>query len=252
MNVSATFHDHADSSYNEIEVLQLLLLTVLFFVGIFGNLLAIYIFLQKKGEWRRRFDTLLMLLAILDFSSSLFVPSTFIYVVVTHFSEWDFGEIGCKVFLSIGPVNITMSHGILLLIAYERYRSMSNPLGRSLKGQYVVIWLIGTFFVSLLIVSPYTTALEVVKNSDYKTNTCLPSAQKERNVFIFALANLFRDLIASTCIISLCVVTARVINTGTILTTSNVSNGKRNENTKKATKMLIVVACVFSCCVIKA
>lgn len=237
------------SSYNETEILQIFLLIPVLLIGTVGNLIAVFVFGWQKRNTRKRFETLLLLLAICDFLASLVSPPTFIYAIATHFNQWDFGYVGCKLFLSIGPANVTISHGILVLISYERYRSIANPFGVSIKRPFFILWLVTTLIISLLIVAPYTYSLEIVSDDVYGTNTCNPTKTRHEATIIFALGNVLRDVIASISIITFGIFTTKRMKVGRLII-SQIIVQKREKNTAKATKMLIVVATLFSICVI--
>lgn len=233
-----------------LELAQIVCLILISVIGIVGNQVVIYVFGWKKRNSRRRFETLLLLLAICDFVASLVDPPAFIYAIATHFSQWHFGFIGCKLILSTGPANITISQGILVLISYERYRSVANPLGETLKKSFFILWLICTLLLSIILVSPYTYSLEIVIDANYSMNTCAPSGTKLNAFYIFAIGNISRDLVASLSLVVLGVMTTRMMKQAKILTHQTSSIKKRRQNTTKATKMLVVVACVFTICII--
>lgn len=242
---------HQSHKRQAIEIIQLALLIPVLIIGTVGNQLAIFVFGWKKRRTRKRFETLLLLLALCDFLASSIAPPLFIYAILTHFNAWHFGYLGCKVFLCIGPVNVTISHGILVLIAYERYRSVANPLGDTVRKSIFYSSVLAIFLVSLILVAPYSYSLEIFQNANFSMNTCVPRYTKRQATHVFAVGNVCRDVIASVSIISLGVRTARKMNSGKRkLIVDLCSRKKRRRATEKATKMLIVVAALFSVCVI--
>ena len=88
---------------------------------------------------------------------------------------------------------ITLSLGILLLVAYERYKVISNPfqIKRLYKG-LISGWLSIIYFVSVLLVTPYALALKIVNYKKRRIHTCTPNNMDLQ--FFFAIGNVTRDI----------------------------------------------------------
>ena len=239
-----TTHSNHFPHYNTIELIQLISLSIILGIGTLGNQIVVYIFGWKKRRRRKPFESLLLILAIFDIFESIVTPSAFIYATATHFQKWHFGYAGCKVLLSFGPANITISQGILVLISYERYRMIANPYAKKMPKDYICIWLICTTFVSILLVAPYTYSLEVVSDTFYHVHTCTPSPKKFNAFYINSVGNTIRDFAAS---ISMAIL-------GKLTVKKLIQNSRHfrasKGNIAKPRKMLLVVICVFSLCVI--
>lgn len=241
-----------DERLTPIEVFTTVMLVLLFFIGTIGNVLTIWVFLIKKKRKRKRFELLLSVLAITDLFSAIFIPLLFLYGTITKYNRWDMGYMGCKLISSLFPVSVSFSQGILLLISYDRYRSMSNPFGKPIRGTFIAMWIVVSFIISCALVSPYYYALELVTSLTYGINTCAASPAKFKQLYIYSWCNILRDVVATVALVVLGSMTNRALKSngaGALFGSVSAFN-KRRRNANKARKMLIVVACVFSMCVI--
>ncbi|XP_066921227.1 12-(S)-hydroxy-5,8,10,14-eicosatetraenoic acid receptor-like [Clytia hemisphaerica] len=232
-----------------IELFTATMLVMLFVIGTVGNLLTLWVFLVKKKRNRKRFELLLSGLAVTDLFSSITVPSLFLYGTLTQFKRWDFGHFGCKFISSLFPASVTLSQGILILISYDRYRSMSSPFGQRISRTFIGSWIVASILIACALVSPYYYALELVRSPEYGIDTCIPTPYKFKQVFIYSVGNIVRDFVATIALVILGVMTNKSLKVGALLGGVKAFK-KRQENANKARKMLIVVACVFSFCVI--
>ena len=216
-----------------------------FLTGALGNSLIVYILGWKKRKERNTYERFLLILSITDLLSSFIVPLLFMYGTITKFMQWDFGYVGCKILVSVLPITVTLSHGILILISYERYRATTNPLGSSFRKFFINLWMLITLCIAFLIVSPYAYSLTIDK--DYGGG-CLPSHFLSNQ--IFALGSLLRDIIATIALIILSGKTTNAIRkSDTVRSLSSINHRRYSKRTKK---MLTVLVCVFSTCVIPA
>ena len=240
-----------EESLTPLDMFTAVMLLLLFFIGTIGNVLTIWVFMIKKKRKRKRFELLLSVLAITDLFSAIFVPLLFLYGTLTKYNRWDMGYLGCKLISSLFPVSVSLSQGILILISYDRYRSMSNPFGSPIRGTFIIVWIATSFVISCALVSPYYYALELVSSPAYGINTCAPSPYKFNQYYIYSCGNILRDVIATVALIVLGIMTNKSLKSkqGTLFSSLSAFN-KRQRNANKARKMLIVVACVFSVCVI--
>lgn len=234
-----------------IDLFTATMLVLLFFIGTIGNALTIWVFMIKKKRKRKRFELLLSVLAITDLFSSIFIPLLFLYGTLTKYKRWDMGYLGCKLISSLFPVSVSLSQGILILISYDRYRSMSNPFGNPIRGTFIGAWIAISLAISCVLSLPYYHALELVSSPEYGINTCAPSPAKLDHIHLYSCGNILRDIIATVALVVLGVLTNRSLksNQSTLFSSLSAFN-KRQRNANKARKMLIVVACVFSLCVV--
>ena len=251
------------TTYLPAEIVNIIALIIPCLTGTIGNILVIYIFAWKKRKHRKPFEALLSILAVVDLFASIVVPTLFLYAAITKYRRWDFGYVGCKLVSSFFPLSVTLSQGILVLISYERYRTIKDPFGVNglpMQRSFIVIWLLVTLLVAMILVSPYVYVLELVSSTVYKIHTCMPSSRKQDTLLIYSIGNVLRDLTATASMIVLGLLSNRVLrekNTAMCCNDGNSSGEterrfqiSRRQNLEKARGMLVVVVCVFSICVI--
>ncbi|XP_066932464.1 type-1 angiotensin II receptor B-like [Clytia hemisphaerica] len=240
-------------TYLPSEILNIIALVIPCLLGTFGNLLVTYVFMWKKRRMRKPFESLLSILAVVDMFASMVVPVLFIYGAITKYRRWHFGYIGCKMISSFFPISVTLSQGILVLISYERYKSIKAPFERSLRQSFILVWMLITFVIGLILVSPYVYVLELVTSDQYGINTCIPSEKETSIMLLYSIGNVIRDFGATFVMITLGRMSNNVLkrsNTQLNADMTQFTDGPRCRNMEKARKMLIVVVIVFSTCVI--
>lgn len=260
---STTSNISTSKNYLPAEIVNIVALIIPCLSGTIGNLLVIYIFAWKKRKHRKPFEVLLSILAAVDLFASMVVPTLFLYGAVTKYRRWDFGYVGCKIISSFFPVSVTLSQGILVLISYERYRTIKDPFGingRPMQRGFILLWLLVTLFIAMILVSPYVYVLELVSSTAYNIHTCMPSSRRQDTLLIYSVGNVVRDCTATTFMIILGVLSNQVLRdkNPAMYYNDGGSCGKektrfqiyRRRNLEKARSMLIVVVCVFSVCVI--
>ena len=94
---------------------------MIFLIGPVSNAIVIYI-ITCRHKKRGAGDLFVVYLACVDFLASLFVPITMIPDIITNYSKWYFGELGCKILPLIAPVTTFASSWILIAIAFDRHR----------------------------------------------------------------------------------------------------------------------------------
>ena len=136
-------------------------------VGFIGNLLIIIYFLRINfGKWKKMslYNFLIIQLAIVDMGT---VVTTGLTIKELQKTKWRLGELGCTFGLAftIGTLPF-LSCWVLVLISYERYRSITQPFAISgTKCKYSIF----IFFISVLCslpLIPYILKSKIVKCGD--------------------------------------------------------------------------------------
>ena len=136
-------------------------------IGIAGNLLIIIYFLKVNfGKWRKMslYNFLIIQLAIVDM-----VTSVLNSYIIHEFYEgtWRLGELGCTfgIGFMIGTLPY-LSCWVLVLISYERYRSITQPFAISgTKCKYSIFICVILVLCSLPFV-PFMLKSRLVKDGD--------------------------------------------------------------------------------------
>ncbi|XP_047130990.1 lysophosphatidic acid receptor 6 [Hydra vulgaris] len=157
--------------------------TLILITGVVGNAFVIYTFGVKiKSNHRSTTELLTLYLGIIDLLSSFLNPSFFIYITIIGYRRWHFGKIGCQIIPSLGPIMTSISSGLLLIFAIDRYLAVVTPFRQKLTHKKVTIAFIIDIFLSIIVYSHYAFAL----NFDPKSNICIfPDA----SVYSFGIPN---------------------------------------------------------------
>ena len=128
----------ADSSfrqlaYTNMDYIMMTAYCIVFIVGIGGNSCVLSMF-RLRNQKMAHLQKLLMYLATFDLIASITNPLFFIYLHVSHFNQWDFGDLGCKLIPGIWKISITMSIGIIMLINVDRCIAIQWPFRPKLKN----------------------------------------------------------------------------------------------------------------------
>ena len=117
-------------------------------MGVVGNAFVIYVFgCKRKSNQRSATDWLILYLGIIDLLSSFLNPPLYIYWTLTHYRRWDFGDLGCHILPSLGPIMASVSSGVLLIFAINRYLAIVAPFRGELSRRTVTI----AFFIDIIL-----------------------------------------------------------------------------------------------------
>ncbi|XP_068505968.1 cholecystokinin receptor-like [Syngnathus scovelli] len=138
----------------EMDTVRIVLYTVIFLLGVFGNLLIIVVLILNK-RMRTVTNSFLLSLAISDLMMAIFcMPFTLIPNILEDFI---FGAAMCKTVTYFMGLSVSISTFSLVAIAIERYSAICNPLKsrawQTRSHAYRVI--AATWVLSLLIMIPY-------------------------------------------------------------------------------------------------
>lgn len=105
--------------------------------GIIGNALVIGYFFCKNQN-KSSYNLFILLLALSDFLGCISFLSWWLQILT---GKWLFGYIICKVLRPIGYICICISSFLMVGMAYERYRGITQPLNsRRIKKKHVYLY----------------------------------------------------------------------------------------------------------------
>ena len=222
-------------------------------IGIIGNVIIIYKLGFAKAKIRNQYETFLLVLGLADLICMAVTPNVMVYGTLTHFQSWHAGLIGCKIILSVLPMNVTVSQGLLILISYHRYEAVKKPLSSLVfTGKRVFIWSVICVLISLLLVFPYAYALELVDEPKHATKTCTIRGAMSKYTLAFTAINVSRDTVTTIVLIAIGNSTTRVLkktNQGFAAKNSNQRwKNARIASTMRVKKLLKTVVIVFCLC----
>ena len=223
-------------------VVSLSILVAIFLIGVFGNSLIIYVFGYKKQRQIKRFENFLLLLAVVDLTASLVIPTSFFYLTATNFKRWDFGEAGCRIIPSLLQISITVSHGVLILISYERYHNLVKPFQARIGKLTIAGWIFFIVALSIGLVLPYMKTLTVMNFDEYNIQTCIPNTVEMIDILMFSSSlQVLRDVLA---IGIMALLNQRM--THALTKQQSYINWRRDKMSQKGRKLLRLIIIIFS------
>lgn len=150
---------------------------LIFFIGVTGNSLVIYVFVRKQQR-RTAMELMIIYLAISDLVASIINPFLYIYWHLTDFEEWHFGSFCCTLFPLLTTVSVTNSLGLILLITIERCRVITNPFNGLFNKVHVHYMVLLVLCISILNELPYILHQSVRPKATVKYN-CIKTHLEE-------------------------------------------------------------------------
>lgn len=162
-------------------IVLVVLFSLICFAGTLGNALVLYIFNfhheskdppRTRRQRARVMDLLISYLAVIDFIASIFSPFLYIYLHVTGYQHWAFGDFGCTFIFGVANLTTTLSFGMIVFITAERSIAIYRPfktLTSSRRRIHVLFLLL--LLVSIGIDLPYLVNLKVRELNGISSNT---------------------------------------------------------------------------------
>ena len=230
-------------------IFQLIMFTVIFMVGFFGNCIVIYGVLQQ-GSAKTTSSIFIANLALSDLA--VLVLSLPIGLL-QELASWPFGEMACKIFYPLGDVFLTVSIMTLTAIALDRYRAIVTPFKERFTKTQAKICVSVIWGLCYLIVGiPTSFILKLVPQTN-GVIVCFPywkdnMLRQLHKIFIASLATLPLFLI-SYCYfrVFMALWKARIIHRDSA---KNSLTTIRLEQKRKLVKMLIIIVVAFSVCLL--
>jgi len=223
------------------DLINMSILVAIMIIGVFGNTLIVYVFGWKRRSRIKRFENFLLLLAVVDLVASFVIPMSFFYLTSTKFKRWDFGETGCRIIPSLLQISITLSHGVLILISYERYHTLVKPFQERIGRLAICIWLLFVIVLSVGLVAPYMITFTVYESEAFRIKTCMPDAEKIDYLMLSSFLQVLRDILA----IGGMVLLNQRMNHALTKQHRNV-NWSRDKMSRKGRKLLLRIIIIFS------
>nr|XP_023667240.1 cholecystokinin receptor-like isoform X1 [Paramormyrops kingsleyae] len=180
----------------EMHSVRIFLYSLIFLLGVFGNLLIIMVLLVNK-RMRTVTNSFLLSLAVSDLTMAIFcMPFTLIPNLLEDFI---FGAAMCKIVTYFMGISVSISTFSLVAIAIERYSAICNPLKsrvwQTRSHAYRVIT--STWLLSVFLMIPYpvfSTLVTFKKQNCITAHMCRlswPKSQVEQSWYILLLFVLF-------------------------------------------------------------
>lgn len=166
--------------YQAVKILNIILYSVTFLLGVFGNGLVIWI---AGFKMHKSVSTIWFLnLAIADFVFDVFFPLQISEWVMD--GHWPFGQVMCKVIFTALFLNMSVSTTFLMVISIDRCTSVMCPVWsknhKTLKMAASISVLIWT--ACFILSTPYLAFFDILHDSDSNSSYCFPIYSEDDHV----------------------------------------------------------------------
>ncbi|XP_010222465.1 PREDICTED: urotensin-2 receptor-like [Tinamus guttatus] len=149
-------------------------LLVMCLVGMAGNIYTLVV--ASGGVTGRSAGSLGVYVLNLALADFLYL-STIPFVVCTYFAhDWFFGDVGCRLLLSLDLLTMHASIFLLTAMSLERYWAVTRPLQARRAGNTyrklasAILWLL-----SLLLTAPMMAMIQLRDQGDHHKRICFPT-----------------------------------------------------------------------------
>uniref|UniRef100_A0A668U7S2 G-protein coupled receptors family 1 profile domain-containing protein n=1 Tax=Oreochromis aureus TaxID=47969 RepID=A0A668U7S2_OREAU len=149
-------------------------LSLLSLLGITGNLYTLVLLLRRRRRSRRRCGVLSLALADLLY---LFTAPFIVYDSLA--SGWAFGELGCRLLLSLDLLTMHASIFTLTAMSLDRYRAVADPLHTSSSNSSKLLRVGLAWGLAVALSLPMMITLHLEDGDDQEGQLCVPAWDEE-------------------------------------------------------------------------
>jgi len=232
------------SGYTPEQLVSLVSFSAILVLGSVGNLLVIYVYGTSSKRRFMKFERLMLMLGIIDFTASITNPGYYIYRIANK-SVWDLGGFMCKVVPSLGPFFTSISLGILLIMAIDRDRAVVTPFKKQFTLRLIYKGVAATVALCLFVTVPYIVHLKFSKQNNI--SHCEVNTNKSYDAIVVCIF-LISDLLF---LVIFGVTTTRIflkLNTKDIINCPRMREYRAKE-TKRILRIIIAMGVAFVVCV---
>ncbi|MGH0191284.1 UNVERIFIED_CONTAM: hypothetical protein FKN15_059135 [Acipenser sinensis] len=215
-----------------------------FVVGIFGNVLVLYITFQKQQKVNST-SLYLINLAVSDTLFALALPGRITYYIREF--DWPFGDLMCRITTVIFYTNTYVGIAIMTCISIDRYLAMVHPHHLTkLRRVEVVKIICGLVWFLVFCQTAPLLLKEMVRTVDGK-ETCM-------EYFNFEASPKLPYLLLLACTISYCIPLGVIVCCYTKINLKLFNSAKHNPITsrsgrnKRATNIILLILITFVLC----
>lgn len=213
-------------------VLHVLILSIC----VIGNLFVCFFFTLDNKKLKH-LQLLIFYLAVFDLLAGMLGPLLFIYLEITNYQRWDFGEVGCKIVPYLWKVLTSISFGLIMLISIDRCIAICRPFHSQMSKMNVhkSVFLIGV--LSIIMESP-----DLIYAKKTGGNCEVPFVGSPGYAYAFLSIHCIRDIgYLATFIVSYVLIQKDLFNQSCL----KLPGINRTSENKAVLKMLFVVGAVF-------
>ena len=154
-------------------------------IGLTGNFLIILVRVVKqiKRQNITAYTFLVCQLAVADFLFAFTLVFDISFSLKNN--NWEFGLGLCKFIKTLQSTSLSATVGFLMVMAYERFLGISNPLRHRWSIKKTTFLVIGVWIYIILTMVPFFLALGISKNECYDVNYSSTSFIKGYTLFLF-------------------------------------------------------------------
>ncbi|KAK9881624.1 hypothetical protein WA026_016494 [Henosepilachna vigintioctopunctata] len=247
--VNSTSYTYDLIDNNIVQVLFLLVYTSIFILGIFGNVLVIYVVLKNKAM-QTVTNLFITNLALSDILLCIFaVPFTPIY---TFLGKWIFGSLICHSLTYVQSISVYISTLTLTSIAIDRYLVIIYPFHPRMKLTTCIIIICVIWAVSVFLTLPYGYYTNYVSSNTTKGGTkyyCEESWPSESIRKIFGGITSTMQFVIPFCIMAYCYICVSVKLNDRAKSKPGSKTSKKEEadreRKRRTNRMLIAMVAIF-------
>lgn len=243
--------------FDRLAIIQLMCFPIISAAGLVGNLLIC--FAVSKRQRLRITDIFILNLASTDLGTCVVsVPFDFVEILT---KQWPFGNVLCKTVYPLQTILLAVSVYTLLLMSWERHRSVLVPFKPKLKASRANTILLFLWIACICLVGPYIAILRTEKDASGKTQ-CNEKWPKPYHPKVFTLV-----VFIALYVLPLFVITANYIKIShklwrdiqrmrKVIEGDNKSSVKkpltqaRAQRNMRVVKIFIIVVIVFALCML--
>uniref|UniRef100_H2M4N4 Urotensin-2 receptor 3 n=1 Tax=Oryzias latipes TaxID=8090 RepID=H2M4N4_ORYLA len=147
-------------------------LSLLSLLGITGNLYTLGLLLRRSTSRRRRGGGTVLSLALADLLY-LFTAPFIVYDSLA--SGWAFGELGCRLILSLDLLTMHASIFTLTAMSLDRYRAVAHPLQTSSSSSSSLLRVGLAWGLAVALSMPMMITLHLENGENHEGQLCVPA-----------------------------------------------------------------------------
>lgn len=229
-----------------VQLVFYILYTVIFFLGIFGNILVCYIVYSNKAM-QTVTNLFITNLALSDILLCLVIPFTPLY---TFIDKWIFGSLVCHLVPYAQATSVYVSTLTLTAIAIDRFFVILHPLKQRMKLSTCLFILLSIWAFAMLVTLPYGIYIQVkVVN---KREVCEEDWPVEYMEIVFGCSTLLMQFVVPFCVITYCYLRISRRLNERAKSKPGTKSARREEadreKKKRTNRMLIAMVTIFGIC----
>ncbi len=229
----------------------IVLYTVIFLLGVSGNLLVVYVVLRNKSM-QTITNLFITNLAISDIMMCLLaVPFT---PLSAFLKSWVFGDVLCHIVPMTLGVSVYVSTLTSTAIAIDRYFVIVHPFKPRMKIFVCLLLIVAIWIISISISLPLAIYQKVSWVEQEQAYVCYEHWPKPTARQFFTVTNLILQYIVPCSIITFCYTKVSIVLL--LRAKAKIGSGMKNrerdeaeiKRKKRTNKMLIAMVSIFVCC----